>query len=298
MFLFIITLFIACFCFIVLLLQLLMLGPKQRLKIRIAEHIPKDHLTKYDKPLIVRILDPVIHWLSKLIINITPISYKQHLDIKIRRVESKYTLNDILIIKLYLIFILFLSFTAYAWFIKFPNFFLIIFSLLIAYFLPDLILNSVVKKRRTEILMELPVFIDLLSVILEGGVSFDNAIRKICGRKKGPIYSEFNKYIEEVNLGTSRENALKSLAKRVQLAELDSLVRSIFQGEKMGVSILKTIQIQAKQLRVKRSQNIQEQAMKIPIKILFPLILFIFPPIFIIILGPGAIQILQNFVAR
>jgi tight adherence protein C len=298
MFLFIVTLFIATFCFLILILQSLMLGPKQRLKIRIAEHIPKDHLSKYDKPLIVRVLDPVINWISKLIINITPVSYKQHLAIKIRRVESKYNLNDILIIKLYLIFILLLSFTAYAWFVKFPNFFLIIISLLIAYFLPDLVLNSVVKKRRNEVLMELPIFIDLLSVILEGGVSFDNAIRKICSRKKGPIYSEFNKYIEEVNMGTSRENALKSLASRVQLAELDSLVRSIFQGEKMGVSILKTIQIQAKQLRIKRSQNIQEQAMKIPIKILFPLILFIFPPIFIIILGPGAIQILQNFVAR
>jgi tight adherence protein C len=298
MFLFIITLFIASLCFLILILQGLMLGPKQRLKIRIAEHIPKDHSTKYDKPLIVRVLDPVINWLSKLIINITPVSYKQHLAIKIRRVESKYNLNDILVIKLYLIFILLLSFTAYAWHVKFPNFFLIIFSLLIAYFIPDLILNSVVKKRRNEVLMELPIFIDLLSVILEGGVSFDNAIRKICARKKGPIYSEFKKYIEEVNMGTSRENALKSLASRVQLAELDSLVRSIFQGEKMGVSILKTIQVQAKQLRVKRSQSIQEQAMKIPIKILFPLIIFIFPPVFIIILGPGVIQIFQNFVAR
>jgi tight adherence protein C len=272
-----------------------MLGPKQQLKLRLAEHIPKEEKSKYDTPIIVRLFEPIIQWLSNFIVKLTPVRYKQYLAIKIRRVELRYNLQDILVIKLILIFVLFISFAAYAWHITFPNFFLVIFSTIAVYFFPDLILNSVLKKRRKEVLMELPTFIDLLAVILEGGVSFDNAIRKICSRKKGAIYNEFSQYIEEVNIGTSRENALKSLAKRIQLSEVDSLVRSIFQGEKMGVSILNTIQVQAKQLRVKRYQSIQEQAMKIPIKILFPLILFIFPPIFIIILGPGVIQILQNF---
>jgi tight adherence protein C len=298
MYLFIITLFITSFITISLLFSILALSPKQRLKLRITEHIPKDTSTIYDTPLLVRLFDPVIQWLSKLILKLTPIRYKQHLALKIRRVESKYNLQDILVLKLYLIFMLLACLSAYTWYVAFPNIILIIISLVVVYFLPDIVLNSVLKQRRQKVLMELPTFIDLLAVILEGGVSFDNAIRKICERKKGPIYAEFSRYIQDVNLGTNREEALKSVATRIKLPELDTLVRSIFQGEKMGVSILKTIQVQAGQLRVKRSQRIQEQAMKIPIKILFPLILFVFPPIFIIILGPGVIQILQNFMTR
>jgi tight adherence protein C len=298
MLLFLVALFIAAFFGIFSILSLLMLGPKQKLKMRISEHIPKESARKYETPLIVRVFDPIIDILSRFIMKLTPFQYKRHLALKIRRIELKYSLQDILVIKVILLFILFSCFAAYAWYISFPNFFLILLSIVTVYFLPDLILQSALKKRRKEVLAELPTFIDLLSVILEGGVSFDNAIRKVCERKSGPLYSEFNNYIDEVNIGTSREDALKALASRVQLAELDTLIRSIFQGEKMGVSILKTIQVQAKQLRVKRSQSIQEQAMKIPIKILFPLILFIFPPIFIIILGPGLIQILENFVAR
>jgi tight adherence protein C len=296
--LFITALFVTSFCIIFLLLSLILLSPKQRLKIRIAEHIPKDTSTIYDTPLMVRLLDPVIRGLSQIIFKLTPIKYKEHLGKKISSVESKYNLQDILVIKLNLIFILLLSFTAYSIFVKMPNFLMLLIALLVTYFVPDIVLSSILKKRRLQILSELPTFIDLLAVILEGGVSFDNAIRKICERKKGPIYTEFKRYIQEVNMGRTREESLKGMAIRVQLSELDSLSRSIFQGEKMGVSILKTIQLQAQQLRVKRTQRIQEQAMKIPVKILFPLILFIFPPIFIMILGPGVIQILENFMSN
>jgi tight adherence protein C len=291
--LFILSLFITTFCITHYISTKIYLNPKRQLMMRISKHVRIRQKNGYDTPLLVRLFNPLIEIIVAMLERFTPKKYKLHLQHKVLKTEGKFTFQKVLLSKFLLLVLTLISLILYSNLYNAPN---LLFFLLVplSYFLPDLGVNQYIKKRKFEILAELPLLIDTLGIILAGGIAFDNAIQKICERKNGPLYSEFKYFIKEVRMGLSREEALKNLALRTQLPEMDSLVRSLIQGEKMGISIITTIQLQSHQLRLKRRQRIQEQAMKIPVKILIPLVLFIFPPIFLIILGPGAIQIIEN----
>ncbi|RBW70353.1 type II secretion system F family protein [Bacillus taeanensis] len=287
--LFLISLFITTFCITYYTCTKFYLSPKRQLMLRISKHVRTRNNNDYEAPLFIRLFVPLIQLIIYLLERSTPKKYKLHLQHKVIKTEGKFTFQRVLISKFLLLFLTLTALLLYSFLNHMPNlfFFLIV---PVSYFLPDFAINQYIKNKRFDILAELPLLIDTLGVILAGGIAFDNAIQKICERKTSPLYSEFKYFIKEVRMGVSREEALKNLSKRIQ----DSLVRALIQGEKMGISILTTIQLQSYQLRLKRRQRIQEQAMKIPVKILIPLVLFIFPPIFLIILGPGAIQIIEN----
>ncbi len=163
-------------------------------------------------------------------------------------------------------------------------------GLLFAMFIIHMMLSSAIKKRKRAAIKELPDFIDLLTINLEAGLGFDLSLKRILAKKQGVLTEEFTKYLREIEIGKTRKASLENLAHRLDVEAIYMLTKSIIQADELGVSIVKVLRVQSEELRVKRKDSAEEQAMKAPIKILFPLLFFIFPVIFIVLLLPIAIQ--------
>lgn len=148
-----------------------------------------------------------------------------------------------------------------------------------------------IENRKKYILKDLPYTLDLITVSVEAGLSFDGAMARVVNNIKGELCDEFAKSLKEIRMGIERKIALRNLSDRCDVKELSMLVTSLIQADELGVSLGKVLRIESANLREHRKQAAREKAMKAPIKMLFPLIFFIFPSIFIIILGPAIIKI-------
>ena len=148
-------------------------------------------------------------------------------------------------------------------------------------------------QRKIHILRKLPEVMDLLVVSVEAGLSFDMALLRVVDKFRGPVSQEFQKVLREMQLGKPRKDALRDMSDRVNLIEMTSLVNAILQTDQLGVGIANVLRLHADMIRDKRQQAIEEQAMKAPIKMLIPLVFFIFPSIFIVILGPAFLNIMK-----
>lgn len=161
--------------------------------------------------------------------------------------------------------------------------------------LPGYYLKLKTKARCQQALKELPDVLDLLTVSLEAGLGFDAALSKLISKKEGVLSTEFRRCLEEIRLGKTRREALTGLRDRVELDELKVLISSILQAEKLGIGMVQVLRVQSAEVREQRKQRAEEAAMKAPIKMLFPLVLFIFPSLFIVLLGPAALQFIDVF---
>ncbi len=159
--------------------------------------------------------------------------------------------------------------------------------------LPELYLMQLARKRKKEIEKTLPDVLDLLTVSVEAGLSFDSAVNKLSEKMSGVISEEFGRALHEIRIGKKRKEALISISKRCNVSDLSIFISSLIQADELGIGIAKILKVQSEQMREKRRQRAQEQAMKAPVKILFPLVFFIFPTIFVIILGPAIIKFTQ-----
>ena len=168
---------------------------------------------------------------------------------------------------------------------------LLIIIIFIGAILPDYLLQRAVNQRQLRIRRALADTLDLLSVSVEAGLGLDGAMQIVVEKLKGPLSDEMERALQEMQIGKLRAEALKDMAKRVKVPELSSFVAAICQADQLGVSIAKVLRVQGETLRSQRSQRARETAAKLPIKMLFPLVFFIFPAIFVVIAGPGAIQI-------
>jgi len=156
---------------------------------------------------------------------------------------------------------------------------------------PVLWITGTASKRRNLVRRALPYALDLLTLVIEAGMDFTGAINRVMPKLgKTPLALEFQRMLKELRLGKSRRDALKDLAARCDVDELTSVVSSLVQADEMGSSLGPIMRIQASTLRTKRSQRAEEMAMKAPVKMLFPLVAFIFPTVFIIIFGPIVIK--------
>jgi len=156
-------------------------------------------------------------------------------------------------------------------------------------------ISSKITSRKSLILKELPFTLDLITVSVEAGLSFDGAMVRVLNNITGELCDEFSKSLKEIRMGIQRKTALRNMSERCEVKELSMLITSLIQADEMGISLGKVLRIEASNLREHRKQVAREKAMKAPIKMLFPLIFFIFPSIFIIILGPAIIKILAIF---
>lgn len=163
------------------------------------------------------------------------------------------------------------------------------------YFLPDLLIYNKGVKRQQEIELELPNTLDQLLISVEAGLGFEAAMARAGGYGGGAFAQELTRTLQDIQVGRPRQEAYEAMASRSSVQDLRSFVRAVVQADKYGVGIAKVLRTQAQQARVKRRQRAEEKAMKLPVKVLFPLLLCIFPVLFIVLLGPAAIKIIEAF---
>jgi tight adherence protein C len=163
------------------------------------------------------------------------------------------------------------------------------------FFGPDYFVSLKARGRRERIRADLPDALDLLAVSVEAGLGFDGAIAKITEHMEGPLADEFGLALGEMRIGESRQDALKRMADRVDAPELSSFTRAIIQADQLGTSLGRILRVQAADSRMRRQAAAEEKAMKAPIKMLFPTVLFIFPSIFLVILGPAFMNLEKVF---
>ncbi len=167
----------------------------------------------------------------------------------------------------------------------------LIISVLGGYMLPQFILSKKIAARQSTILLSLPYSIDLLSISVEAGLGFDAAVGYTMRKIKGPLADEFAKTLNEIRLGKPRLEALEEFGNRTGVEELKIFITAVVHASRLGGSITNTLRVQADSIRVRHRQRVQEMAMKAPVKMVFPLVFFIFPALFVVILGPALISI-------
>lgn len=160
-----------------------------------------------------------------------------------------------------------------------------------SYWLPDLWLSSAISRRQRRIRLALPDMLDMLTISVEAGLGFDQAVAKIVRMSRGPLAEEFARMLQEIQAGASRGDALKRMTARTDVQELNTFATAIVQAEQLGIPVANVLRVQAKEMRLVRRQRAEEQAQKTPVKIVFPLVLCILPATLIVILGPALISI-------
>lgn len=155
--------------------------------------------------------------------------------------------------------------------------------------------RAAIDQRSKQMVRDLPYTLDLITVSVEAGLSLDGAIGRIVVNIPGVLSDEFGKTLKEMRMGIDKKQALRNMSDRCDVRDLSVLINALIQADELGVSLGKVLRIEGSQLREKRRQAAREKAMKAPVKILFPLMIFIFPAVFIVILGPAVIKMMEMF---
>ncbi len=165
----------------------------------------------------------------------------------------------------------------------------------LGFMLPSMWLGGRVRSRRTAIQKSLADAIDLITVCVEAGSGFDSALARVCTKWHGPLVEEFERLLADLRMGRPRGDALQDLADRTGVPDVESFVSALIQADILGVGLVKVLSVQADQMRQKRRQRAEEAAQKAPIKMLLPMVLLIFPAVYIVILGPAALMMSGMF---
>jgi tight adherence protein C len=177
-----------------------------------------------------------------------------------------------------------------------PSVLFVVLLAVLAYFVPDILIHGRGAERQKAIELELPNTLDQMLISVEAGLGFETAMARAGQNGKGPLAAELMRTLQDMQVGRSRKDSYLSLAARTDVADLRSFVRAVVQADIYGIAIAKVLRAQAKQMRVKRRQRAEEKAMKLPVKVLFPLMFCVLPVLFIVIIGPAVINVMKNFV--
>jgi tight adherence protein C len=167
--------------------------------------------------------------------------------------------------------------------------------LLIGYMLPGYWLKSRISARKKSVQMSLPDAIDLLTISVESGLGFDPALTRVIEKWDNELTREFGRMLSEIRMGKSRREAMREMAQRVNVDDLNVFISSMIQADQLGVSISQVLRVQSQQMRMRRRQRAEEQAHKAPVKMLFPMVFLIFPALYIVLLGPAIPRLLDAF---
>lgn len=160
--------------------------------------------------------------------------------------------------------------------------------------IPFAVLNSTVRNRQKALRKQLPEFLDILCVSVQAGLSFDGAVAKMIRRMHGPLIDEFKRMQNDVALGMTHQYALTNMARRCDLEEIYLFTTSVIQAEKLGTSMTRTLKQQADNIRDRHRQYVKGEALKAPVKMIFPMVLFIFPSMFVVLLFPAVLSLIRN----
>jgi tight adherence protein C len=165
---------------------------------------------------------------------------------------------------------------------------------ILGFFLPSMFLSSMVRRRQEAIVKKFPDALDLMSICVDAGLTFDGAMAKVDEKWDGALAEDFGRVIYEMQLGKSRRQALRDMSDRMEVPDVTSFVAAILQADQLGVSIGRVLRIQSEQMRIRRRQRAEEKAHQAPVKMLFPMVFLIFPSMFIVLLGPAGFQVLRS----
>jgi tight adherence protein C len=166
------------------------------------------------------------------------------------------------------------------------------------YILPNVLLYNAGAKRETLMRNSLPDALDLLTVSVEAGLGFDAAVGRVARNTDGPLAAEFSRLLQEMQIGMGRTEAMRAMAQRTSLGDLKSFCLAMVQADSLGIPVGRVLRVQSAEMRTKRRQRAEEKAQQVPVRIMIPLVLFILPCLFIVILGPAGIQIADVFMSQ
>jgi len=252
------------------------------------------------KPLAQRTIGPVVLGISNFLRRFTPVGYLEKIDHNLVVAGNPGNLDAPAFVVIKLL-------TTIAGLIA--AFFLVdygstglqrtvlfVLPIVLGFFGPSAWLKRKIDDRSHAMLRALPDILDLLVISVEAGLGFDSALSRVVATVPGPLSEEFFRMLQETRVGVSRRDAMRHLLERTELDELRSFILAMIQAEAFGVTIARVLRVQADEMRVKRRQKAQEKAFAAPVKLVFPLVFCIFPALFIVLLGPAAIQIGESFV--
>jgi tight adherence protein C len=165
----------------------------------------------------------------------------------------------------------------------------------LGYVLPNILLYNAGTKRATQMRNGLPDAMDLLTISVEAGLGFDAAVSRVAKNSDGPLASEFARLLQEMQIGRGRAEAMRAMAERTSLPDLKSFCLAMVQADSLGIPIARVLRIQSQEMRTKRRQRAEEKAQQVPVRMMIPLVMFILPCLFLVILGPAGISIAENF---
>lgn len=163
------------------------------------------------------------------------------------------------------------------------------------YVLPNVLLVNAGQKREKLMRNALPDAMDLLTISVEAGLGFDAAVSRVAKNGEGPLNQEFARLLQEMQLGIGRTDAMRAMAERTSLPDLKSFCSAMVQADSLGIPIARVLRIQSQEMRTKRRQRAEEKAQQVPVRIMIPLVIFILPCLFIVIMGPAGIQMAGTF---
>ena len=245
-----------------------------------------------------RAVSPTMDWLARQARRLTPGGMLDSLE---RRVllaggPEAWPIARVLAVKLLLAMVT--AGLSFVWFVSGPSGgrFVVGAALTIfMWFLPDILLYNAAQKRQVVIRRSLPDTLDQMTISVEAGLAFDGAMARAGRSAAGPLNRELLRTMQDIQAGLSRKEALKALTERTDVDELRQFVQAVNQADSLGVPIARVLRLQATEQRLKRRQRAEESAMKLPVKIIFPLIMCILPVVFIVLLGPAALRISDTF---
>lgn len=265
-----------------------------------AESAPKDVISaELSLPFSRRIVRPVLRHLTKRLLRLTPLK-QSSLERQLLLAGQPGNLSPQEFTGVQILLILLLTsiglLTAYAG--KQSNLYLPFCFGLMGYVLPKLYLRQKIAARNGALEKELPEVLDLLTVCVEAGLGFDAALAKVVEKSSAHLAVEFKRVLQEIKMGKPRREALKDMARRLEVEDLSNFIGAVVQADQLGVSMGNMLRLQSQAIRQKRRQRVEEQAMKAPVKMLLPLVFFIFPCIFIVLLGPAVLQFITQMTVR
>jgi len=276
-----------------------LLMSKRLSEIKIKRSTSDQREEELEKPFYERVINPVLRWISISSAKLAPVKKNTALEQKLLKSGQPLGLkSEEFVAVYYAIMVLSLILGAIiALFRQQPLLGIVLYAclgILVGYALVELWLRFRIRNRIDQISRSLPDVLDLMTVSVEAGLGFDAALIRVVEKLRGPLSTEIGETLQEMKMGRQRRDALRDLGDRTDVDELKTFVSSVIQADQLGVSIGNVLRNQAAQVRMSRRQRVEQKAMKAPIIMLIPMLLFIFPTIFIVVLAPGIIQIVEN----
>ncbi len=249
-----------------------------------------------------RVVVPIVRWIADISSKLTPEKQIQETRRQIELAGMAGQIEPAIFFAFRVIAAVFLPLGAFfVFFVASTGFFgpvmsaaFTIGSAIVGFFLPNLWLSSKISKRQESIVRALPDALDLLTICVEAGLGFDSAMGKVFEKWDNDLALAFGRVLREIQLGKGRREALKDMSDRMDVPDVTSFIAAIVQADSLGVSMSQILRVQSDQMRVKRRQRAQEKAQAAPIKMMLPLVFLIFPSLWIVLLGPAAIKVLES----